>query len=775
MLIKTLANSFKTEKEAIKIPKSTQQSIPVKRIYKDGVWKIGQKYSKTWLFSDINYSIASESDKEDMFFSYSNLINSLSTDAITKITINNHKLNKSAFRKNLLMGTKGDFLDFYRNEYNRMLMEKAESGNGIVQEKYVTISAVKKNIEEARAFFNRVNTDLTANFGKLSSISTRLNNTERLRVIHDFFNMDKETDFEFNLSDCVKKGHDFKDEICPSNLRFKASYFEVNDKVGRVLFLKDFASFISDEMIYDFCNFSRNLMLSIDILPTPTDEAVKDLKNKLLAIETDITRWQRKQNENNNFSAAIPYDYEEMREEIKEVMDGITKRDQRMTFAIITIVHVADTIEELDSDTETLESISKGHSCELSTLKYQQEDGLNTVLPYGHRKIEAVRTMLTESTAMLMPFSVQEIQDRGGIYYGNNAVSNNPIICNRKNLLNGNGFILGVSGSGKSFAAKEEIAFIALNTDDDILICDPEREYSPLIRELGGEVINISAGSTNHINALDMSRDYENGENPLISKSEFIMSLCEQLAGAGSVGAKEKSIIDRAVTKIYNNYLIEKGASPPTLPDFRMALLNQDEPEAKDIALAIELFTNGNLNVFAHQTNVNMNNRIILFDILDLGKQLKTVGMLVMLDAILNRVMENRKKGKRTWIYIDEIYLFFANEYSSGFLSESWKRFRKYGALATGITQNIEDCLRSPTARTMLANSEFLLMLNQAATDREELAKLIKMSDDQLSHITNSGAGRGIIKVGGVLVPFVNEFSKELQLYKLMSTRPGEN
>ncbi len=411
-------------------------------------------------------------------------------------------------------------------------------------------------------------------------------------------------------------------------------------------------------------------------------------------------------------------------------------------------------------------------------LTYQQEDGLNTVLPYGLRKIDTLRTLTTESAAALVPFSSQEIRHRNGIYYGVNATSRNLIVCNRRQLLNGNGFILGVSGSGKSFAAKEEITSIALSTDDDILIVDPEREYAPLVRALGGEVVQISAGSPNHINAMDMASGYGEVdgkmENPLILKSQFIMSLCEQLMKPEQVGAKEKSIIGRCVGNVYRDYIKDFTGTPPTLKEFREDLLRQPEPQAQSLALALELFTDGSLNVFAHETNVDINSRIMLFDIFDLGSQLKTVGMLVMLDAILNRVIENHKSGRRTWIYIDEIYLFFANEYSTNFLEESWKRFRKKGAAATGITQNVTDCLRSPTAKNMLANSEFLLMLSQAPTDQQELVNLLRISEQQLGYITNAEAGHGLIKVGGALVPFINHFPAKTALYQLMTTKPGE-
>ena len=480
----------------------------------------------------------------------------------------------------------------------------------------------------------------------------------------------------------------------------------------------------------------------------------------------------------NNFIDLIykPHYMELQRKESKEFLDDLTTRDQRMMCATITLVHVADSKEQLDSDTEALLSTARRHLCQLAVLKFQQMDGLNTVLPIGCRKINVLRTLTTESLAVFMPFKVQEIGHERGIYYGQNAISNNMIIANRRHLLNGNSFILGVSGSGKSFTGKCEISNLMLDGDSDIIIIDPEREYAPLVKALGGEIIDISATSKNHINAMDMNKEYGDGEDPVILKSEFILSLCEQLIGSRSLGAKEKSLIDRCTKIVYRNYK-KRGykGTVPTLKEFRAELLKQEEAEAQDIALAIELFTDGSLDTFAKQTNMDVENRLICYDILDLGKQLLPIGMLVVLDSILNRITANRAKGKNTFIFIDEIYLLFQHEYSANFLFTLWKRVRKYGAFCTGITQNVDDLLQSHTARTMLANSEFVIMLNQASTDRIKLAELLNISDTQLSYITNVEAGRGLMKVGSALVPFVNKFPKNTKLYRLMTTKPGEN
>lgn len=775
--MKTIRNLFKRDKEEFNIPKSIQDTIPVNRIWKDGIFLLGKdKYSKTYRFTDINYAVASRNDKEAMFLNYSELLNSLDSSATSKITILNRRLNKVDFEKNILLPKANDNLDKYRDEYNRMLIEQATNSNSMVQEKFLTISINKNSLDEARQYFTRISAELNNRFRELGSKVESLSANERLRVIHDFYRVGEESIFNFDMIDNMRKGHSFKDYICSDSLSFEKDYFEYGNRYGRVLYLKEYANYIKDDMVAELTDMDRSMLLSIDIIPIPMDEAIREVENRRLGVETNITNWQRRQNNNNNFSAVIPYDLEQQRKESKEFLDDLTTRDQRMFVCVITMVHTAKTIEQLNLDTESLLSTARKHLCQLAVLKYQQMDGLNTVLPYGVRKINTLRTLTTESLAVFTPFRVQEINHENGIYYGLNVISKNMIIADRRQLLNGNSFILGVSGSGKSFTAKNEIVSIALRDPTaDIIIVDPEREESRLVKALGGEVIHISATSENHINAMDLNSEYGDGANPVILKSEFILSLCEHLMGEKSLGPKEKSIIDRCTAKVYRVY--QQGnyqGVPPTLQDFREELLKQPEEEAKQIALAIELFTDGSLNTFAKNTNVDTNNRIICYDILDLGKQLLPIGMLVVLDSILNRITANRNKGRSTYIFIDEIYLLFQHEYSANFLFTLWKRVRKYGAYATGITQNVEDLLQSHTAKTMLANSEFIVMLNQASTDRLELAKLLNISELQLSYITNVGAGEGLLKVGRNLVPFENHFPHDLELYKLMTTKPGE-
>ncbi len=775
-MIKTLHQTLRQEKEKFKIPRSVQQAIPIQCVWPDGIFRTGKLYSKSYRFTDINYYIADKENKKDLFLKYSELLNALDSEATAKITINNRRIDKEEFEHSILLPMKGDDLDHYREEYNDMLRSKiSETNNSIIRERYLTISVFKKNVDEARTFFSRVGTEIMTHLSKLSSTGEELDVGERLKIFRDFFREEETPYVPFDLKAFAKKGHSFQDWIAPASMEFAQDHFKINDRYGRVLYMQDYANYVKDSMVSELCDLSRNLMLSIDILPVPTDEAVKEIQNKLLGVETNVTNWQRRQNENNNFSAVVPYDMELQRTETKEMLNDLTTRDQRMMFGILTLVHMADSREQLDSDTETLKSMARKQLCQLSTLRWQQLDGLQTVLPFGQKKIHALRTLTTESTAVLIPFHTQEIMHEGGIYFGQNAVSRNMIVVNRKKLLNGNSFRLGVSGSGKSFSAKEEIVALALSRpDDDILILDPESEFTLLTEALKGEVIRVSATSDTHLNALDMDSAYGDEKNPLIEKSQFVLSLFEQLVGAGNLNAKERSILDRCTADVYRDYI--RGGyegEVPTLKDLYRQLMLQPEEEARNLALSSELFVNGSLNTFAQKTNVDTKSRIIAYDIRELGEQLMPIGMLVTLDAIFNRVIQNWKKGKTTWIFVDEFYLLFRYQYSAEFFYKLWKRIRKYNGFVNAMTQNVDEVLKSDTARLMLANSEFIVMLNQAATDREELARLLNISENQLGYITNVKAGSGLIRCSGNIVPFENSHPRD-SLYKLMTTTPGE-
>ena len=768
--MKAIKQVMKKDQEPYRVPKRVQDVIPIKRMWNDGIFLAGNRYVKTFKFTDINYMVASQDAQKKLFLSYAALINSLDCSATTKITVNNRLLNRKNFADTVLMRLKNDYLDYYRMEYNDVIMSKATGGNGIIQEKYVTVSVCKKNIEDARAYFARVGAELTARFAALGAKATEMDTTEKLRVLHDFYRSGEEVYFHFDARDMMRKGHDFRDYICPDSIEKHSDYLMLGGKYARVIYLKDYASFISDQLVTKLTDQSRNMMLSIDIIPVATDEAVKEVERKMLGVETNITNWQRRQNANNNFSAIVPYDMEQQRRETKEYMTDLTSRDQRMMLSVLTIVHLADTKAELDADTDALLKVAADHMCQMAVLRYQQLDGLNTALPIGTRKIDTFRTLTTESLAVFMPFKVQEIQEPGGIYFGENAISHNLILCNMKNLLNQSMMLLGIPGSGKSFFAKLLIVAIALSTKDDIIILDPEGEYTPLVKALGGSVMCFAVGGSDWLNAMAMEEGYGEG-SPVAFKSQFIMSLLKQIDPDG-IRAHHKSIIDRCVALVLQDQ--KKTGKVPTLCTLREKLLEQPEQEARDLALTMELYTSGSLNIFAHETNVDTKNRIQSYDIHDLGEELKQPGFVTITDAMINRVNYNWAHGKKTHIFVDEFHIAYENEYSGNFFTSAWRQFRKRNAAPCAITQNVEYMLDSVQASTMVSNSEFVVMLNQAESDQERLSKLLNISPEQMSYVNGSEAGCGLMRYGSALVPFVNRFPVNTELYKLITTKPGE-
>lgn len=674
--MKAIKQVMKKDQEPYRVPKRVQDVIPIKCMWSDGIFLVGTRYSKTFKFTDINYMVASQEAQKKLFLAYAALINSLDCGATTKITLNNRHLNRKNFADTVLMKLKNDYLDYYRMEYNDVIMSKATGGNGIIQEKYVTVSVCKKNIEDARAYFARVGAELTARFAALGAKVAEMDATEKLRVLHDFFRSGEEVYFRFDAQDMMRKGHDFRDYICPDSVEKHSDYLMLGGKYARVVYLKDYASFISDQLVTKLTDQSRSMMLSIDIIPVATDEAVREVERKMLGVETNITNWQRRQNANNNFSAIVPYDMEQQRRETKEYMTDLTSRDQRMMLSVLTIVHLADTKAELDADTDVLLKVAADHMCQMAVLRYQQLDGLNTALPIGTRKIDTFRTLTTESLAVFMPFKVQEIQEPGGIYFGENAISHNLILCNMKNLLNQSMMLLGIPGSGKSFFAKLLIVAIALSTKDDIIILDPEGEYTPLVKALGGSVMCFAVGGSDWLNAMAMEEGYGEG-SPVAFKSQFIMSLLKQIDTDG-IRAHHKSIIDRCVALVLQEQ--KKTGKVPTLCTLREKLLEQPEQEARDLALTMELYTSGSLNIFAHETNVDTRNRIQSYDIHDLGEELKQPGFVTITDAMINRVNYNWAHGKKTHIFVDEFHIAYENEYSGNFFTSAWRQFRKRNA-----------------------------------------------------------------------------------------------
>ena len=773
-MLKTLRNVMKQDKEKFHIPRSVQQAIPIRTIWKDGIFLVGKnKYAKTYRFTDINFELASEEDKRSLFLEYTSILNYFDCGATAKLTIVIRRLNKEELQDAVLIPLREEPLDVYRKEINEMLLEKTVGSNGMIRELYVTVSVYRKNVEEARNYFLRTGNGLISHFRNLGSTCEEVDAREKLRILHRFYRSGEESGFDFDMEFSARLGHSFKDTICPDTMEFEKDYFKMGERFGRVLYLKDYASYIEDTMVSEFADINQDMLISIDLIPIPTDEAVREVQTRLLGVETNITNWQRRQNANQNFSATVPYDMEMQKEESKEFLRDLTTRDQRMMVAVVTLLHTADTKEQLDADTSSILSLARNRMCQMAVLKFQQMDGLNTALPIGVRRIDTMRTLTTESLGSLIPFRTQEVMDPGGIYCGVNAISHNLILVNRAHLLNPSAFILGVPGSGKSMLTKLFILLIILTTTtDQVLIYDPEGEYGPLVEALGGVSLPISAGSEIHLNAMDMVAGYGD-KNPVVDKSQFVLSLYERISDDRYViGPKEKSILDRCVERVYSR---KQPGEIPTFFTLRRILLEQDEPEAQDLALMLELFTDGTLNNFSHPTNIETGNRLMCFNTRGMVEDMKDLGQLVITDHMINRVSQNWEKGIRTHIFLDEFHTLLQHKYSASFFDSAYRRFRKRNAWTTSLTQNVEYVLDSLTARTMLSNSEFIVMLNQSASDREQLAELLHISKEQLKFITNARAGNGLMRIGSALVPFYNQLSdKNSKIFKLMSTRPED-
>ncbi len=756
------------------VPKTMQKTLPYKRVCDNYIFKVEEnRYSKTYRFEDINYSIAKQEEQEGIFLGYCSVLNSFDTSADIQVTVHNNRVNKEKFNEMVLLKHKGDGFDKYVDSYNNMLVEKMEQGqNGIIRNKYLTVTVQAAYLEAAKSKFATIDLELTNAFKKIGSAICPLTSNERIEILKDIFRNVDEKFSPLTQSDFNRQAE--RAYCCPDYFEFKKDYFMWNDKYARTMFIKDMPASLKDCLLTDIANTNLDVMTTVNITPVDPAKALKIVNHQLTSMRANKLQAEKKAIQSGYTSDVINEELKYSLIEAEELLDDLRSKNQKMFMTNIVIMVTANDFDELENNTEAIEAVVRKHICSVSTLKFQQEKGLQSVLPIGNCTLEIRRTLTTESTAVFLPFSSKEISQENGMYYGLNALSNNLIIFNRLMLKNPNGFILGSPGSGKSFSAKREMVNVFLATDDDIIIIDPEREYSPLVKALAGEIINVSPASTNYINPLDMSQNYSDDENPLVMKSDFILSFFECLVGKQGLTAKERGIIDRCLTITYAEYMQDFDAEKiPTLIDFYEVLKSQPEKEAKGLALSFELYIKGNLNVFAHKTNVNTTNRVVCYDIKDLGKQLKTLGMLIVLDYVWNRITENRAKGKRTWIYMDEVYLLFANEYSANFLFELYKRARKWGGVPTGITQNVEDLLKSETARSMLSNTDFVMMLNQATSDRVQLARLLNISDNLLAYVTNSDSGQGLICCGGSVIPFRDKFPHN-ELYDLMTSKFGE-
>lgn len=771
---KSKAKAAKIKKPKIK--KTVQQTLPYKNFCDNYIIEVeDNKYSKTYKFDDLNYTIANTDEQEAIFTSYCDVLNSFDPSMDIQITIHNNKIKKADFNERVLLKEKGEDEDFdrYINVYNSMLIEKMEHGQSdSIRNKYITVAVQAPDLESAISKFTSVDIELNKGFSRIGTSLHPLTANERIRILADVFRGVDENVPELDMKALKRKAD--RAFSCPDYFEFKPTYFMFNDKYARCVFIKEFPSSLNDELLTDLSDSNLNIMTTVNIAPIDTYKSLTMVNHQITSMTSEKINAERKAIKGGYSPDSINYNLKYSLEQAHDLLDSMQSKNQKIFGVNVIIMIISNSYEDLEQDTNTVNSILRKHVCNMGTLFIQQEKAMQAVLPLGNCELKIRRTMTTESTAVLLPFSVKELLDHKGMYYGQNALSNNMILLNRLSLKNPNGFILGLPGGGKSFAGKREMINVFLATDDDIIIIDPEREYGGLVKALKGRIVNVSASSSTHINPMDMTADYSDDESPLTMKTDFMLSFFSSFMGREGIGATEKGLIDRCLTLSYAEYLQDFDESKlPTLEDFYDVLKQQPEEEAQRLALSFEIYIKGNLNIFAHKTNISLDNRVVCFDIKDLGKQLKTLGMLIVLDYIWNRITENRSKGKKTWIYMDEIYLLFSNEYSSQFLYELYKRARKWGGVPTGITQNVEDLLKSDTARSMLSNTEYVMMLSQAASDREELQKILKISDELIDFVTNVEPGHGLISYGGNLVPFKDEFPKN-ELYGLMTTKLDE-
>ena len=766
----------KADEPLCKSPKSLQDTIEILAIAENGIFEVAKnRFSKSYRFQDINYTTTNEDEQIDIFERYCKFLNSL--DCNYKITVNNKNRDMVDLRQDVMLKPRNDGYDDYRKVYNDIIEEKIVEGRqGIEQERYLTITIERKNYEEAKAQFATIEATIHKAFNELGSEIIPLNANERIKVLYDYYHMGDEGTFDFDIREAKKSGNDFVNDICNGMIKYHPDCFEDERKYCKALFVKKYPSSLSDRFLNEITSLPVHSIVSIDVVPIPKDLTTKILQKKYLGIESDIIKQQRIRNKNNDFSSEISYAKRTEKAEIEAIMDDVRENDQCMFYVGVTIILMADSKKELESIAETVETIGKRNSCTIDVHFMKQREALNTALPIGVRQVETMRTMLTQSLAVLMPFNVQELNDIGGNYYGINQVSKNINVGNRKKLINGNGFVFGVPGSGKSFFCKMEMGSVFLSGDDEIIVIDPQNEYFDVAEKYGGTVINMSTYTDNFVNPLEMdvwNLDPNDTKGWIREKGEFMLGLCEQCFG-DSLNSRQKSIIDRCVRKMYVDIARAREKYVPVMSDFYELLNAQPEEEAKEIALSLELFVNGSLNIFNHQTNVDVDNRFVVYGIRDLGAELSPITMLVMMEAIQSRIIENGKRGKATWLYIDEFHVLLNSEYSAKYLQQLWKKVRKQGGLCTGITQNVVDLLQNYTATTMLANSEFVALLKQANTDSSKMAEVIGVSDAQLRFVTNTQSGMGLIKCGSVIVPFDNQISKDTGLYKLYNTNIHE-
>ena len=760
---------------------SAQDSIPFQRMFKDGICRVTDNYyTKTVKFLDINYQLNSNEDKNAIFDSWCDFLNYFDSSVKFQLSFINLTGAKEVYSDNITIPVRGDMFDGIATEYQNFLREQlAKGNNGIIKTKYLTFGIEATSLKHAKPRLERIESDIINNFKKLGVIATPVNGRERLKIMHGMFHTDEKTPFNFSWDWLASSGLSVKDFIAPSSFEFaNGKTFGIGKKVGAASFLQILAPEINDRMLADFLDMESNVVVSMHIQSVDQVNAIKTVKRKITDLQKMKIEEQKKAVRAGYDMDIIPSDLATYNNEATKLLQDLQSRNERMFLLTFIVLNVADTKQKLDNNVFQASSIAQKYNCQLVRLDFRQEQGLMSSLPLAYNQIEIQRGLTTSSVAIFIPFTTQELfqTSKEALYCGINALSNNLIMVDRKLLKNPNGLILGTPGSGKSFSAKREISNVFFVTDDDIIICDPESEYGALVERLNGQVIKISPTSEDFINPMDLNLNYSDDENPLTLKSDFILSLCELIvAGKDGLQPVEKTIIDRCVRRVYTEYLANPvPENMPILEDLYNELRKQEEKEAQYIATALEIYVTGSLNVFNHRTNVDIRSRVVSYDIKELGKQLKKIGMLIVQDQVWNRVTVNREAHRATRYYIDEMHLLLKEEQTAAYTVEIWKRFRKWGGIPTGITQNVKDLLSSREIENIFENSDYIYMLNQASGDRQILAKQLNISPHQLSYVTQSGEGEGLIFYESTILPFTDRFPKDTELYSIMTTKPQE-
>ena len=763
-----------------KYPSTAQQTIPYDRIWPDGICLANNRYTKTLRFQDINYQLAQNEDKTAIFEGWCDFLNYFDSSIHFQLSFVNLAVRTEEFEQSVAIPLRGDDADESRIEYAAMLKNQmAKGSNGLTKTKFLTFGVEADGIKTARPRLERIETDVINNFKRLGAAVETLNGKERLRLLHSIFHMDTQEKFAFEWDWLPRTGLSTKDFIAPTGFEFREGRrFRMGGTLGAVSFLQILAPELNDRMLADFLNMESSLIVSLHIQSIDQTAAIRQIKRKITELDQSKIDEQKKAIRAGYDIDILPSDLATYGGEAKKLLEDLQSHNERMFLVTFLVMNTAGTRQQLENRVFQAQGIAQKYNCALERLDFQQEKGMVSSLPLGLNQIEIQRGLTTSSTAIFVPFVTQELFQTEGepLYYGLNALSNNLIMVDRKRLKTPNGLILGTPGSGKSFSAKREITNAYLITDDDVIVCDPEGEYYPLVERFHGQVVKISPASSHYINPMDMNLNYSDDDNPLSLKSDFLLSLCELIVG-GREGLQpiEKTVIDRAVRLVYQPYLADpRPENMPVLGDLYQALLAQEEKEARRVATALEIYVSGSLNVFNHHTNVDIQNRLVCYDIKELGKQLKKLGMLIVQDQVWGRVTANRSAGKATRYYADEFHLLLKEEQTASYSVEIWKRFRKWGGIPTGITQNVKDLLSSREVANIFENSDFIYMLNQAGGDREILAKQLNISPHQLSYVTHSGEGEGLLFYGSMILPFVDQFPRDTKLYKIMTTKPGE-